>query len=314
MKMYNFAKQLVFPCSELQNECKTELRDLKHIYKHGPELSFVGKKYGVGQSPKILFSRLNPIWQYDIGDFCTKESIELYEKHSSSSDDIFEKMIYGWKYKNQIFRGLKDAGTVLGHVNKKHAKNVSSENFEIFGSSIFQNPNYGVLWIIQKLIEKKVFTEMADCPLDHCSINNIIKCAGHLKNANPTTIMKKKCKYYCFEIDILEPDIIIAMGNDTHNYINNNFKIYQKSNGVSYLRSNFNSLEIQYWNLCHPIGTGILSWLGSQINKKFLNVEDYNNEYNEIEKKKFRQNKFVFAHVMNMIDEIVNFNQNKELI
>ena len=169
----------VFNCPHFEKECKPEIKLTSSNYKHGPELSFVGSKYG--QGIRILFTRLNPIWPKDKGYFGSKESISMYiqDNPKCSIEDIYNHILKGWKYKERVFWGMQDAGTVTGYSNQRLSR---SEKYR-------KNPKYGIQLIMDEMIKAKIFPKTENT-LDYCAINNVIKCAGSLKNSNPGENMK----------------------------------------------------------------------------------------------------------------------------
>jgi hypothetical protein len=229
------------------------------MYKHGPEISYVGPKYGQSGCPRILFTRLNPTWNADIGWFGTLESISEYRLNHPDPDpsEIFDCYLKGWTNRGKTYRGLWDAGTVTGHSNKSTLTGEEKRN----------NPRYGIQLIMEAMLKKGVFPKHINSSLlEFCAINNVVKCSGAEKNWNPSSSMYNNCTYYIKELDILQPHVLVVFGDKTDGYIRskyqNIFKTRNNGNEVICLSS---GIECKYFKFLHPLGQGKSTWLGHDI-------------------------------------------------
>jgi len=246
---------------------------------------------------------LNPTWPDwpDKADFGTQESVELFEKeHADLEDEIripltFEYMLNGWCHEKFNFRGMLDFGTISGYSNKSLKSSYYKQ----------ENPLYGVHLIMKEMILADIFPQLVGkrTPFDYCAINNVIKCAGKLKNCNPTKIMKEKCDYYQEELKRLKPETIIVMGGDAHKYINKRYEINKKSNELMFLI--FDGKEIPYWALPHPLNVGHYTWLGNNV-KNLCEKNILNREYNKNEEKRYGNQK-LFNFICSLIYETKKF-------
>ena len=68
-------------------------------------------------------------------------------------------------------------------------------------------------------LAKQIFSLSESSPrqlYDHFAFTNIIKCSPGSNRSKPTNEMWNKCSYIKDEIELLKPDIIVAMGNDSY--------------------------------------------------------------------------------------------------
>lgn len=68
-------------------------------------------------------------------------------------------------------------------------------------------------------LAKQIFSLSENSPrqlYDHFAFTNIIKCSPDSNRSKPTNEMWNKCSYIKDEIELLKPDIIVAMGNDSY--------------------------------------------------------------------------------------------------
>lgn|GEM_PF-1693887 len=246
-RILKFGEEKIFSCPRYKKDgaCHNELADVSGgRYKHGPEICFVGERYGQTGFPRILFTRLNSIWPGNIGFFGTLESFKEYQRQNPNYDisEVFRRCLKGWKYDGREYRGLWDAGTVTGHPNKS----------PLAGAEKRKKPKYGIQIIMEEMIGAGIFPKDIESPLEFCAINNVIKCAGNKPKSNPTEIMKSKCNYYQKELDILEPNIIVVFGSQAHDYLGRRFSlipnqiIFRPSSGRNYL----------YFKFPHPLPPG----------------------------------------------------------
>jgi hypothetical protein len=156
-------------------------------------------------------------------------------------------------------------------------------------------------------------------PLDYCAINNVIKCAGKEKNNNPTKIMKKLCDYYQTELQKLDPDVLVIMGNDADDYINKYIlnKGYRKVYGnpeedlLTYLLKN-DDKKILYWQTAYPIGQGRRTFKGKKIaNYNLLSKEiGFDRKFNQIEFNRYwvgknnEKRSDLFYYTLRMVHEV----------
>jgi hypothetical protein len=268
-KILNYYKDKIRNCSG----CKAggvcwkakELADTsRDYYKQGPELAFVGERYGKPGYPKILFTRLNPIKVKKIKPiffFGSRESLKKYG--GDGAKEIFRLYLEGWKDNNREYRGLRDAGTVTGHSNQSNLPDKGK----------LKPPHYGIQIIMNKMIEAEVFDEPKNSPLEFCAINNVIKCAGNGENSKPRRNMRNNCNYYQQELDKLKPDIIIAFGGKTDSYIKNkkrNFLFLDKNRNELKLKNGKNDKICKYFEFPHPLHDGKKWWKGKGINERFF--------------------------------------------
>jgi len=68
-------------------------------------------------------------------------------------------------------------------------------------------------------LAKQIFSLSENKPrqlYDHFAFTNIIKCSPDSNRSKPTNEMWNECSYIKEEIELLKPDIIVAMGNDCY--------------------------------------------------------------------------------------------------
>jgi len=250
----------VFHCPNyaVGGACRGELADVSGgLYRHGPEISFVGESYGQSGTPRILFTRLNPTWNKDIGWFGTLESVREYRRQypDAGAREIFESYMKGWEHGTKQYRGMWDAGTVTGHRNQSR----------LSGDEKRRRPRYGIQVIMEEMIRHAVFPKAADSPLQYCAINNVVKCAGSLPKWNPSTSMCRDCNYYEKEIDILAPHILVAFGKATDRYLTRKLsERFTKVANHTTLRLS-SGAECLYFVFPHPTGQGKNTWRGNDV-------------------------------------------------
>lgn len=252
-----FGKE-IFNCPHFHGTCQGELADVSNgLYKHGPEISFVGERYGQPGTMRILFTRLNPTWNQDIGWFGTRESVTEYQlQHpDAGTENIFQRYLRGWNHGDKVFRGIWDAGTITGHPNKS----------SLPGEKKRKSPRYGIQLIMEEMIRAGVFPVTDDSPLQFCAINNVVKCAGSGKNWNPSNSMSRNCNYYMKELDLLMPHIVVAFGKDTDSYIRARLQNRFSKVGNKMLLALPDGSKCRYFPFLHPLGQGKSTWLGSDV-------------------------------------------------
>jgi len=174
------------------HRCNSELpKNTEGYFERGPEIAYVGEQYGRSGCPKILFTRLNPIKEKKTGGnffFGSRKSLEEYLKQQSKADvkKLFQKYLDGWDSHTKKYIGLCGAGTITGHPNKSKLPDEDKQ----------KHLRYGIQFIMNKMIEKKVFDKPKSSPLEFCAINNVIKCAGKKRASNPGGVMFKTCNFY----------------------------------------------------------------------------------------------------------------------
>lgn len=238
--------------------CQEELADVSNgLYKHGPEISFVGERYGQPGTLRILFTRLNPTWNRDIGWFGTRESVTEYQIQNPDADagNIFQRYLRGWNHGNKVFRGIWDAGTVTGNPNKSI----------LAGENKRKSPRYGIQLIMEEMIRAGVFPVTDGSPLQFCAINNVVKCAGSLKNWNPSNSMYRNCNYYVKELDLLMPHIVVAFGKDTDSYLRAKLGNRFSRVGNKTILELPDGEKCRYFLFLHPLGQGKSTWLGNDV-------------------------------------------------
>ena len=263
-------------------------------YKHGPELAYVGTKYGQPNTPRILFTRLNCPW-YNFGWFGTKESIQDFKSANPDCNfnDIQMAYLQGWKNSKKYYRGLQDAGTVIGYSNQRAECNQYQRN----------TPKYGIQLIMKEMISEGIFPNADENPLYYCAINNLIKCSGSGKGekSHPTKLMAKFCNYYQQELKILKPHVLVVMGGDTHKLIKKRFKnnfLLDKS--LTYLTINGN--KILYWRILHPTGQGKNTWVGKGV-EHLTKDNGFQREFTEVERKRYYKIE-LFYYVLRLVQEV----------
>lgn len=244
----------IFQCPNLRSDkgCQSELTDVTNSeYKHGPEICFVGSRYSEDKLPRILFTRLNPTWNDDVGWFGTRESVETYKQYNPthSVNDIFERYLKGWEIGKRRFRGLWDAGTVTGHDNRE----------KIDGAMKRSEPTYGIQVIMEEMVREGVYPRLGDSPLEYCAINNLVKCSGSLDKWNPGTNMIDNCRFWIFEVEILAPHIVVAFGRKTSIYLRRKISVVIRPDGLKtfYLPSGRMGL---FFEFPHPLPPGRWTW------------------------------------------------------
>lgn len=248
----------IFNCPHFRGTCQEELADVSiGLYKHGPEISFVGERYGQPGTLRILFTRLNPTWNSDIGWFGTRESVTEYQiQHPEAvARNIFQRYLRGWNHGNKVYRGIWDAGTVTGHPNKS----------SLPGENKRKSPRYGIQLILEEMIRAGVFPVTDGSPLQFCAINNVVKCAGSLKNWNPSNSMYRNCNYYEKELDILAPHLVVAFGKDTDSYLRAKLGDRFSKVGNKILLALLGGTNCRYFPFLHPLGQGKSTWLGMDV-------------------------------------------------
>lgn len=251
------------------DSCRPELADVsKSLYKHGPEITYVGRKYGKSGYPKILFSRLNPTWNDNIGWFGTLESIDEYRRANPVADtsEIFDCYLNGWAHTKKTYRGLKDAGTVTGHDNRNLSPSLEERR---------RKPLYGIQLILEQMVSLGVFPSEGTSALEFCAINNVVKCAGALESWNPSSLMFKNCNYYIEELKILDPDVLVVFGDAAESYLRKKFgKALFKAgiNSKIFLSPDF---YCRYFKFLHPLGQGKGSWRGRDIQSLCSNESEF---------------------------------------
>ena len=243
---------------DVGGDCHRELADVSGgEYRHGPEIGFVGERYGHTDWPRILFTRLNPIWSADTGFFGTLESLVEYrnKRPDASAKELFQRYLKGWENGSRVYRGLWDFGTVTGRPNASRLP----------GELKRSTPSYGIQVIMEQMTRAGVFPRSDQPQLEFCAINNVVKCAGSLPKWNPSSTMYEKCNYYQDELEILKPHIIVVFGNDADRYLR------AKLSGRFSSRSSSNTLKLStgtqvlYFKFPHPLGPGKHTWKGKDI-------------------------------------------------
>ncbi len=260
--------------------CRGELADVSNgVYKHGPEIGFVGDSYGQPGRPRILFTRLNPTWNQDIGWFGTLESLTEYRMShpDAGARDVFRCYLRGWNHGGKLYRGLWDAGTVTGHPNQSR----------LHGDEKRRSPRYGIQAIMEEMIRAGVFPVAADSPLQFCAINNAVKCAGSLPKWNPSTSMYRNCNYYDKELGILAPHILVAFGNDTDGYLRSKLHGRFSRAGNQTLLTLPGGAKCLYFLFLHPLGQGKNTWRGDDV-RHLRSAPDIDREPGPKEKEQFK--------------------------
>ena len=306
----------VFNCPYFETGCKSELKSTSSFYQHGPEMSFVGSRYGEKNSVRVLFTRLNPIWPENKGYFGSRESVVLFKReHGDLANNnlislIFEHMVVGWTYQKFDFWGMQDAGTISGYKNQR-LKSTDHQR---------ENPLYGVRIIMNEMVSADIFPNLVGnrTSLDYCAINNVIKCAGKGKSCNPTPVMEDLCDYYQRELQILKPHVIVAMANPTDDYIIDKVskKEENEDDPLTYIK--LNSDKILYWLTAHPLGLGRFKFKGSRIHKyKDLSKDiGFGREFNEEERKRYSVGKKeekrpdLFYYTLRLVQEVKKISDN----
>jgi len=275
----------IFECANYQKNgvCKPEVVDTSNWkYKHGPETGFVGELYGNDGYPRILFTRLNPVWKPDRGWFGTKASVMDFRNNHPESDarQISLRCLKGWKNNNRKYRGKWDAGTVTGHPN----------NSTKIGNVQRQAPRYGIQAIMEEMVRANVFPFFEDTPLHYCAMNNVVKCAGLGKASNPNNIMFEKCNWYLKELDILEPHIVVTFSNKSDKYIKRKLKNRIITIGDQTWINISGNKKCLYYNFPHPLGQGKHSWTGKGV-ERFTGPEKKYRKMRQKDKDKFKAGK-----------------------
>lgn len=272
----------ILSCSHYDagGDCHKELADVSGgKYRHGPEIGFVGESYGHTDLPRILFTRLNPIWSAAIGFFGTSESLVEYRniRPSASAKELFQCYMKGWKNGSRVYRGLCDVGTVTGHPNASRLP----------GKLKRRTPRYGIQVIMEQMTRAGVFPQSDQSQIEFCAINNVVKCAGSLPKWNPSSTMYEKCNYYQDELEILKPHIIVVFGNDADRYLRSKlsgrFSSHRNSNTVKLSTGE----QVLYFKFPHPLGPGKTTWLGNDIDA-LLGSSQTNSVLEEREKEQFK--------------------------
>jgi hypothetical protein len=261
----------ILTCSKYApgGSCRSELAYVSEsVYKHGPEIAYVGRKYGKNGYPKVLFSRLNPTWNADIGWFGTLESINEYRLANSGEgiSELFDCYLKGWTQADKTYRGLRDAGTVTGYAN--NTRRLSPEEKR-------KSPLYGIQLILEQMVRLGVFPSNASSALEFCAINNVVKCAGALEKWNPSSLMYKNCNYYIEELDLLVPDVLVVFGNDADKYLrsklNNRFPMAGIRSEILLSSGSY----CRYFKFPHPLGQGKTTWLGHDIQHLCVDTKEF---------------------------------------
>ena len=118
--------------------------------------------------------------------------------------------------------------------------------------------------------------------------------------------MYRNCNYYEKELDILEPHIIIVLGNDAHSYLQSKLK-------YRFIKfANQNTLKLSgenkclYFKLPHPLGQGKNTWRGNDIRHILLGRCIYR-EFGPMEQKAFKawpSGELLFNYILYLVCEI----------
>ncbi len=238
--------------------CRSELADVSDgLYRHGPEMSFVGEDYGQPGLPRILFTRLNPTWNKDVGWFGTRESVEefLSAHPDATPDAVFRHYLTEWEHGHKLFRGMQDAGTVTGHPNKSRRS----------GEDKRGDPRYGIQLIMEEMIRAGVFPAGGSSSLRFCAINNLVKCAGKRGKSNPGGAMYKHCNYYLRELEILSPHILVAFGGKTDSHLRSKLGNRFGRQGNQSMITLSHGDPCRYFPFLHPLGQGKNRWCGNDV-------------------------------------------------
>ncbi len=262
-KLLALGDEKIFSCQNCREElCKPEGR-----YQHGPEIAYVGEKYGLSGLPRILFTRMNPTWNSNTGWFGTRESVEEYRLQNQDADarEVFHHYLTGWNPDGKEFRGMWDAGTVTGRGNPKVgcAGTVTGDRHhnDSKREERRRHPHYGILLIMQEMIRLKVFPD-SDSPLEFCAINNAVKCAGKKESYNPTGLMYKNCNWYREELQILKPHMLVAFSGATDMYLRGKNRFAVQGNQTMLL---LESGECSYYHFPYPSQRARLWWKGPDV-------------------------------------------------
>jgi hypothetical protein len=259
------------------DKCKKDWPDKPGaLYKHGPEISYVGPKYGLNGSLRILFTRLNPVWDPEVGFMGTKESVEAYlgENEKATPKKFYTDYLKGWpeeassgKGNSPYYRGIRVAGTVTGHPNNQKRTDKQLEES-------VTNPKYGIQVIMQKLVDAGVFhCTDKNSLLEFCAINNVVKCAGNGPRSHPSREMSINCReYYLRELEILKPHIVVGFGNKANNQMRQlNKKAVQGGGSKPFDSCHHRSFP-------HPLGGGLNSWKGKGIGEPKGQMTEYDKQ------------------------------------
>ena len=220
--------QTVLNCPKYDIDCSDHL---KEGYQPGPEISFVGDKYGENGVPRILFTRIAPNWLKKYPDFGTRETITEYINSSlpKDIDEFYNVLLNYWRHPvtDQIYRGYRYWNTVVGHGNQ--STDVAKE--------LHEKPKYGIKLVLLEMAKVGLITNSEEV-LDFCAINNLVKCSGRRPAGNPDSTLVNNCLYYFLEeVRILEPQILLSFGEEANHQI---------------LKRDLPGEAIIYANLPHP--------------------------------------------------------------
>ncbi len=210
----------ILDCPHFQQGCAPCIKKVSHPF--GPEISFVGKHYGEGKVPRILFGRVSPNWPdvnmkstppgtsiQDPGwEMGNRLSIERYiEVNPSSVDDLFDALRDYWvrPRSHELYRGYRLFNTVTGKGNRT---NISDP------AGFLREPaKYGVEVILGEMKKAGILPPDGDL-LDYCAINNLVKCAGGQRSGNFCKVMRRNCsEWYQQEMRRLSPVCIVFLGD-----------------------------------------------------------------------------------------------------
>jgi hypothetical protein len=271
--------------------------------KHGPEMSFVGSKYGSNGSLRILFTRINPVWPPDVGFMGTRESISAYEKQNpqAAPERIFNAYLDDWKYKNRKYQGMKYAGTVTGHPNNNKGRSDRQLEYSV------ENPRYGIQIIMELLANCGIFSKSDDNVLQFCAINNVVKCAGpETSSANPSSRMYqncRKCNYYIKEINILKPHIVVAFSGNADKQLQQ-----ITADAVKQDEKMVTGFPICYFMFPYPLRQAASNWKGAGTDLSLL-ASTPDNNIDDIYRESFKVcqdehlNNLLWRHVMHLVSE-----------
>jgi hypothetical protein len=197
----------ILECPNYQGLCKDHL---KPDFRPGPEISFIGSRYGDPGNIRILFTRVAPNWNKKIPDLGSRDSLVLIANHFPNLElDGFYDLIKN--YWTDPFTGIRWHGynlmnTVTGKGNHR---------IQDVDSFLRSSPRYGITVILVELKRRGLIRGDGDL-LDFCAINNLVKCSGKESGGNPTRIMFSQCsRHYLKEVELLEPHLIITFGKDS---------------------------------------------------------------------------------------------------
>ena len=123
-------------------------------------------------------------------------------------------------------------------------------------------------------LAKQIFSLSENNPrqlYEHFAFTNIIKCSPGSNRSKPTNEMWNECSYIKEEIELLKPDIIVAMGNDSYaglveRFLDEHEKIVLSEELKKYItKIKLKEMEALIVKIDHPSGSVAINTTKSRL-------------------------------------------------